>query len=169
MAPAPNRCGSGSRASNPGLNVPQPRVQFFPGSWGAGKTISRRHRVAAFGQFHHLTGQGLSLLIQQGLGGQGRLIQGPLGPAAGVAGLPRFAFAPACFFPVFSGGLKPGLPTPGAKRSSLNWGSISQIQSIRDRDPFSLNFAPRTSAYPRRRLVVYQGASPGVQHSQHIS
>jgi hypothetical protein len=37
----------------------------------------------------------------------------------GVAGLSRFAFPPACFFPVFSGELKPGLPTPGAEGSSL--------------------------------------------------
>ena len=61
MLTAPNRCGSGFRATN------------------------------------------LSLPIQQGLGCQGRLIQGPLGSAAGVAGLPGFECAPACFSTVFSG------------------------------------------------------------------
>ena len=123
MAPAPNRCGSGSRASSSGLNVPQPRVQFFPGSWGAGKTISRRHRVAAFGQFHHPPGQGLRLPIQQGLGGKSRLIPGPSGRLLALPDCPGSHL----LLPVFSGGLKPGLPPPGATRSSLNWVSISQI------------------------------------------
>jgi hypothetical protein len=103
MATPPNRGGSGSRASNPALNVPQPRVRFFPGSWGAGKTISRRHRLAAFGQFHYFPGQGLGLPIQQGLGGQGRPIQSPLGPAAGVADCPGLNLLMPVFFLYFQG------------------------------------------------------------------
>ena len=80
MLTAPNRCGSGFRATN------------------------------------------LSLPIQQGLGCQGRLIQSPLGSAAGVAGLPGFECAPACFSSVFSGELKAKLPPARSLKQSLELG-----------------------------------------------
>jgi hypothetical protein len=58
---------------------------------------------------------------------EGEGIYHALGHADYVAGFPRVAFAPVCFFSVFSGTSEPGLPIPGAERSSLNWGSISPI------------------------------------------
>jgi len=61
------------------------------------ETKAQRGRVPAQREFDGLTGQGLSLALQQQLGGLGSSVATPAWAAGGIAGATLFEWAPSLF------------------------------------------------------------------------